>query len=415
MSRRAVSPRRSAGEWGVRGVLAIVASLLGGLALTHAIAFTIRGTQPDQAYTLASNNAQIAALVAEKLSGSQGTITDRMRADRLALGALRNDASVVSAAATLGLNAQIRGDTHQAQQWLGYAERLSRRDIRTQLWMIEAAVGRNDIPGALRHYDIALRTSRTAADLLFPVLRSASANLAIRSALTRTLAAKPNWSEPFISQAASLGEDPKAVTALFEELARAGVDVPVRARALVITRLIEAGQVDPAWDYYATIRPNVTKTRSRDSRFAAQLADPTPFDWQPSGEDGITVVIQPNGRRSGLVDFSAPSGIGGLLMQQMQVLPAGRYVFEAHGIGIDQPVESRPYWTLTCLGGQEIGRASLPNSSNGGGSVRAIFEVPTNCRTQYLSLNAQPSDAVGGTTGQVDQISLRPESNERAS
>lgn len=415
MSRRAVSPRRSAGEWTVRGVLAVVAALLGGLALTHTLAFAIRAAQPDQAHALAPNDARIVALVAEKLSGPQGTTADRIRADGLALGALRDDASIVSAAATLGLNAGIRGNTHQAQQWYNYAERLSRRDLRTQLWMIESAVGRNDIAGALRHYDIALRTSRIAADLLFPVLRSASTNPAIRTALSQTLATKPNWSEPFISQIAGLGDDPKAVAALFEELTRAGGDVPARARALIITRLIDADQISLAWAYYTTIRPGVAKTRSRDTRFAEQLTEPTPFDWRSSDEDGIAVAIQPNGKNSGLVDFSAPSGIGGLLLRQVQVLPPGRYVFEAHGVGIEQPAESRPYWALECVGGQEIGRASLPNSTDARGSVRAIFEVPTSCPTQYLSLNAQPSDAVGGTTGQVDHVSLRPERGEGTS
>ena len=402
-------PRRSAREWGVRSTLAVVTALLGGLTLAHTLANTMRVTQPDQAHALASSDASITALVAEKLSGPSSTTADRMRADRLALAALRSDATVVSAAATLGLNAQIKGNARQAQQWFRYAERLSRRDLRTQLSMIEFAVGRNDITGALRHYDIALRTSRVAANLLFPILRSAVSDPKIRVALIQILAFKPVWSEPFISQMASFAKDPNSAAALFDGLTRAGGDVPEKARALVITRLIEAGQIDSAWAYYTSIRAGVVRTQLRDSRFAAQLTNPTPFDWQSSAEDGIAVVIQSEGRQSGLVDFSAPSGIGGLLLRQVQVLPPGKYVFEAHGTGIEQPEESRPYWVLECVGGQEVGRASLPNSTGTGRSVRAVFEVPVNCPMQYLSLNAQPSDAIGGTTGQVDRVFLRPQ------
>ena len=49
---------------------------------------------------------------------------------------------------------------------------MSRRDLPTQLWLIEENVNRNNVPGALRHYDVALRTSLSSHELLF---RSSSA------------------------------------------------------------------------------------------------------------------------------------------------------------------------------------------------------------------------------------------------
>src|SRR3546814_9998889 len=72
---------------------------------------------------------------------------------------------------------------------------------------IELAVARDDIPSALRHYDIALRTKKNAPDLLFPVLTSALTNPTIRTELVKTLGGRPKWSNDFISHAARSDAD----------------------------------------------------------------------------------------------------------------------------------------------------------------------------------------------------------------
>src|SRR3546814_9359723 len=96
----------------------------------------------------------------------------------------------------------MHGDRAGGERLLAYSQTLSRRDLRTQLMAIELAVARDDIPSALRHYDIALRTKKNAPDLLFPVLTSALTNPTIRTELVKTLGGRPTWSHDFISHAA---------------------------------------------------------------------------------------------------------------------------------------------------------------------------------------------------------------------
>src|SRR3546814_3599342 len=67
---------------------------------------------------------------------------------------------------------------------------------------IELAVAQGDISGALRHYDIALRTKKNAPELLFPVLTSALPDPAIRTELVKTLGGQPKWAAGFIHHAA---------------------------------------------------------------------------------------------------------------------------------------------------------------------------------------------------------------------
>src|SRR5690606_1446045 len=101
----------------------------------------------------------------------------------LAREALRQDPTSVDALAVLGLQAELKNDAAQARKVFGYSRELSRRELRAQIWAIEESVRRGDIAEALHHYDMALRTSVRAQELLFPILAAALEEPSIRSAL----------------------------------------------------------------------------------------------------------------------------------------------------------------------------------------------------------------------------------------
>lgn len=374
--------------------------------MTETLAYTLRGGNVERAYALAPGDGRITALLSRELSGADATAADRARADRLARQALQHDPTAVAAVTTLGLNAQVRGHAGTARRLFAYAGTLSRRDLQTQVWAIEDAVGRGDVAGALRHYDVALRTSPAAADLLFPVLGSAISDPAIRSALADTLARDPAWETGFVSYLAENGPDPRATARLFLNLGRKNGAVPEDARTAVISSLITRDFLGDAWPFYAAARPGADRRTSRDSRFTADLANPSAFDWTPIN-NGVTALIQ-RGNTGGLFDFAAPPSVGGPALQQLQMLPPGDYRLEGHSIGINQPEESRPYWTLTCRDGRELGRIALPNSAQAGGAFAGGFRVPAGCPMQTLALVVRPSDAVSGVAGQIDRVRLHP-------
>lgn len=402
-------PRRSPKEWSVRIALALLAVVLGYFAVTHSLAQVLRTKAPEQAHRLAPYDGRITAYLSAKMSGPGATAEERAESDRLARLALQQDPTAVAAVATLGINAQLRGDTKAARRYFEYSDKLSRRDLRTRLWFIENAVAREDIPEALRHYDIALRTSRAAPDLLYPVLGSAISDATIRTELAKTLAAKPAWTEGFIGYVAGNG-DAVSVARLFQDLHRANVVIPDPAQASVIGRLVAEENYSAAWSYYASVRPNADRRRSRDASFTANLTAPSPFDWAPLGGDaGISTVIQ-SGSQDGIFDFSAPAAVGGPLLQQLQLLPTGDYVIEGRTIDLDQAETARPYWVLICTNGRELGRVEVPNSSENGGVFRGRFTVNAGCPAQYLRLVARPSNAIGGLSGQIDEVQLRPAS-----
>lgn len=412
--------RRKPLEWGVRGVLAVAVLALGYIAVLRSAAMALPERSLAQAHELAPGDARIAADLArqqivaqtadpsvQQLSGT--VLVSRMaETKRLAQQALRRDATAIPAVTTLGMIAQLQGDVQDARRKFAYSESLSRRDLVTQLWLIEDAVGRNDIPAALRHYDTALRTKWGAWDLLFPLLAGASNDPMIAAELVKLLAKRPTWTNSFVTYLANNSSDPPATARLFIGLRRAGVPIGAEPQALVINALL-AKRPDAAWAYYASVRPGADRRRSRDPDFTAMLDPASQLDWIPAASDtGLSASIQRAGQGA-VFDFFAPASVGGALLQQIQLLPPGRYILQGRSSGINQPDEAQPYWVLTCTNdGRELGRVAVPNSDQHDGTFSGYLTVPADCSSQYLALMARASNAIEGLSGQIERVQLRP-------
>jgi hypothetical protein len=201
--------------------------------------------------------------------------------------------------------------------------------------------------------------------------------------------------------------DPRATANLYAALRQAGVAVPQGADATIVSALMAGGAIDAAWDYYRSVHPGADRRMTRDPTFLAGGDVASPFDWEAISDGGITTSIQ-RGDRGGVLDFSAPSGTGGPVAQQVQLLPPGRYRLVGHSIGIEQSGQAAPYWSLNCRDGRELGRLPIPASASAGGRFAGDFTVPATCPVQALVLVVQPSDAVGGVSGQIDRARLSP-------
>jgi hypothetical protein len=399
---RQILPRLTVGsrlrkEWAVRALVGLTLAVLGFLSINFTTAQLLRRSSPETAYRLAPYDGRVSAAYAA------ASPSERSIADRLASDALHHEATAVTAAAVLGLNAQIRGDAATARRQMAYAQLLSRRDIRVQLWSIEDAADRGDVQAALKWYDITLRVKPDMATLLYPLLTSAASEGPVRSVLVDTLATRPMWGEGFIKFAAGRGADPRLTAVLFRELAHRHVPIPTSAQAGLIDALLRQSLSEPAWSFYKSLHPQADRRRSRDANFSAEIDFPTQFDWVPVADGEATTSLQ-----SGGFDFSAPPSISGMLLWQRQVLPAGRYRLRGETADIDQPSGSRPYWALTCNDDHELMRFDLSNSSQNGGRFAIDFEVPEQCPIQRLSLNARATNSVNGLAGRIVRAELAP-------
>ena len=400
---------RSAWDWATRLLAAALTAWLGWAATMASLANVYAPTDVTAAAQLAPNNGRIAGDLARvQLQAAPQSTANQDEARRLAVAALLREPTAVSGAATLGLLAELRGDLAQARRDFGFAQRLSRRDLSSELWLIEDAVRRGDVAEALRHYDIALRTQAGATDILYPVLARASVDPAIMPLLGNRLLTRPPWTESFIVFLANATDQPEVVAGLFERLQRRGLAINALAQSTLVGKLLAAKQVDGAWAYYASLHPGAERSRSRDPNFSATADVPTAFDWQASRDAGVSVSIQ-RGASSGVATFSAAPTVGGTLIQQLQLLPPGRYSLVGRSEGIDQAPEDRPYWLLQCTAdGRELGRLILPNSAERGGRFAGEFQIDAACPVQMLMLVARPSTAAAGLSGAITQVQIGP-------
>lgn len=397
------SARRSSREWAIRGGIAAAVLVLGYSSTVQTLAYTLGKRAPERAYALAPSDGRIAAYLAEQRSLKESAAGDRRRLQTLAEHAIDKEPLALPALTALAINAELRGNKLLARQLIVHSNRLSRRDFSVRLWLIEDAVARGDVSGALRNYDIALRTSQSAPQLLYPVLAGAIADPAVASALARTLMQRTAWGSSFVDYLGS-GAGNSQTSALFlRRLAASGYPVAESAQVGLLNALAGSGAYGKSWDFYQALHPGVARGQLRDPEFTVQPDVPSVFDWNPVvNETGINASIV-----DGVLDFAAPSTVGGVVLQQLQVLPAGRYRLDGISIGIDQPRASLPYWQLNCaVDGRELGRVEVPNSSANGGRFTGQMEIGSDCAAQRLSLVVRSSIDVGGVSGQIGRVTL---------
>lgn len=388
--------------------MAAVALAFGAVSVLHSFAYAISKTAPESSYALSPSDGRVGALFAQNLLTTKTGLAEHETAARIARAALIREPLAVSAVVALALDAELRGKTGEARRLFMHSDTISRRELSTRMWLIEDAVQRGNIPLAVHNYDIALRTSPRTFDLLFPLLAGGIADPAIAAALMSTLAKRPVWSENFIRYMSNSAPDPKRTANFFRLLSARGILVGTTEQAGIVNTLVAANAFGDAWDYYRTLRHGVDRRRSRDAEFTEQLNAPTAFDWTPRMTDpGITASIQRNGK-NGIFDFSAPSIVGGIVLEQLQLLPAGRYRLRGRSIGIDQALDSAPYWLLVCTDGRELGRIAVTNSSQDNGWFNGSFTVNDHCPAQVLRLIVRPSNATSGVSGQLESVQLQP-------
>lgn len=394
--------------WRLAGALLIL--FVGYLVVTRALAMTVASNDLTAAHALAPENTRIAAALArEVLNSDPLDPLNRREAAALATQALSRDATTVEAMGVLGLTAQLRGDVAGSRRWFRHADQLSRRDMPTELWLIEDAVGRGSVSEALHHYDVALRTQLGAGEILFPILSGAAAQPAIANELAKTLARRPLWLTDFLNYVAERGQDSASAVQLFERLRALGVSPPSRAQAVLVNMMLRRGERVAAWAYYVSTHPGADRRRSRDPYFSMQT-EASQFDWIAADDPGVSATLQPDADR-GVFSFAVAPTVGGPLLEQLQLLPTGDYLLEGHSNRVEQPAGRAPYWELKCAqSGRVLGRVAVTGSSRNGGKFAGRFTVPAECLSQILTLIAPPSDAVDGLSGEIDYVQLRPAS-----
>jgi tetratricopeptide (TPR) repeat protein len=387
-----------------------IAAVLAGLVLcylsaTSALAMFLEDRSPQSALQLAQYDAQAKAGTAFALLQTGQSPDEVERARGLAREALEREPINVLALRTLGLAASLAGDEEGAREHFALVDRLTSRDLPSQLWWIEQEVAEGDVAGALAQYDAALRTSRRAADILMPVLVEASAQPEVAAALTPILERRPAYFRQFFIRTTDTASDISGAATLGQATLDRGDRDDQDLINRIIMRFGRDGDFDEAREVFTWANGSLPDGNVVNGSFE----QPTPFrlfDWEFTPDGDLTAEIAPREDTDSLYLIARVAR--GLAARQLLQLDPGRYRLDALVGDVPQASIDRPTVGLTCASGSRtvLPPVEFPASPGSQAPLRATFTVAPGCRYQWLNLTASASSQ-DEVRAWIDDISIR--------
>lgn len=366
-----------------------------GLAASAAMfsaSYAFEPRNPQLALTLDGDNPEAIVGRIEAAIADPGTdvATDEvLEAARASIATLPLNASAFRLFAG---SSNSRESIAQFEAQVAMSDRLSRRDLGTQLFLIEAAVERRDIRAALRHYDIAMRIRDSSRGLLIPVLASAIKSPEIRAELAPYIRDRAPWAGDLIRQAINTTADPRNVVRLLDEAGGMPEGTFYNAlHAQLLNRLVNDGAIEAANAYYRSIG-NVP--RDALGSFAMTRASTNgqyaPVMWQLFEIAGIdSMIFAGEGDEYELVSELDP-GFTGSIARRTAALAPGSYRLTTPVRAEDVEAGSAMRWQLNCIAGERqepVADQSIDITSEQ--SVVVDFTIPARCKAQMLTIQGR--------------------------
>jgi hypothetical protein len=327
---------------------------------------------------------------------------------QLALKALEEQAINAKALRILGYAADARGDGAEAERFVRMAARLSRREPGAQLWLIEASARKAYVAQTLIHYDIALRTKPDTQTLLFPRLLSAIEDQEIRTALKPYIRADNGWATAFLFFANSNSKNlPALVDLIVETGGLADVESAKSHELDLLSRLIAQNFFNEARRLYLQM-PGARPARLTSAAFDASDRDARfgPMGWQllddPDAGGGFGGKA---GKRLTSLSIFANSATTRPVASKLLYLKPGSYIFSVRLSNLDRGDGGFLRWQLRC---PAIPAAPVWTIDSINSSLRASFNIPTNCPVQFLDLIASGGKGQTGLEAMVASVAITP-------
>lgn len=329
----------------------------------------------------------------------------------LAMEALRQQAINPRALRLLGY---IDGSKAKSARWMQMAERQSRRETGTQLWLIEEAAQANDIQKALYHYNIALRTKPDVQTVLFPRLTAAIDDTDVRLALLPYIRQENAWTKMFLNYAITYSKNLPAVVDLMID--SGGLpDKQANHEQLVILlgQLVDAGYFNDAKRLYLSMAgakmQHLSSTAFAQSDLVARFG---PLGWQfmddTEAGGGFSGGASSGGASSKAMEMSVFANAASTrpAVRKLLFLKPGSYNFAAKLSSIVQDQGGFLRWQMRCM--RESGGSVIWSIDSAAKSVSSTIAVPGDCPVQFLDLIVSGGQGQAGLEATLTSISITP-------
>lgn len=306
----------------------------------------------------------------------------------------------------LGLAYEASGDPKRAAETMRIAYRASRRDVVSQLYLIESTSASGNVQLTLRHYNVALSTHPDLNAALLPILSSAIAYPEVRAEMRPYIQTGAKWVPAFLMVAA----EKSSVTdlqALLLPLPKAMLSEEYEPiLASVLHRIAVEGDRQGALRFASATVPGVSV-----ATLTNLSADPAMLDkrlglfaWTFPPNDGIQV--EAGGDKA--LHIQADPLARGIVAVRDLLLEGGKYQLVqrleySSGAG---RIDAR--WSADCItpaGSMRFWDQRLPTSS-----VQFIYRsdlvVPQNCKVVRITLAAEGPDGQMPSTLRIHGLRL---------
>jgi len=383
-----------------RAAILVTATPVAAGIVQAGIAQRLSRSDPVLAARLAPDDARIAMAAARKLVDRGGAATDRgIRA--LAATTLARDLTQTAAIEFRAVDAEQAGDAVRAGRLFDLSGAISRRSLPTRLWLIQRSVDRGDVRGALRDFDLALRTSAAAPSLLFPILAGATTDPALVAPIARMIDRPSDWRLPFLNFAVVHG-DARASAALLLALRDRALATSNGVDQAMIARLVDARDFALVGHVRDAFSPSRAQRQLLEDGAFGDATAVYPFGWNLVGRGDIGAERGESGERPSLA-WRAQPGRGGQVAAQLLLLAPGNYRLTTKTA---VPGDVAPYWSLTCGedGGASLATLDQPNHA---GAVAGVdLTVPAGCTGQWLTLTLRAGGVSGGQSGAIAAVAI---------
>jgi|GEM_PF-2042951 len=400
-------------RWGIGIVAAAIAAWI-AWAFTFAMVQANRVPDPSlRSWTTAAALSLKAETLIQSVDQARGAAALRSpavpQAVALAREALGRSPVDARAARVVGLGDAIAGHTDAARTMMRYAETLSRRDVPTQLWLIEDRVTANDVAAALVHYHRAMQSSPPSRELLSPILAQAADEAPIVRSLAPILRTRPEWWSEFLGDFVDRTRSSYALGVVADSLRLdPKVDVERARLSTMLNRYVYLGDVAGGrrlFDRLTGTGANGPAVANGDFERDPGLP---PYGWQYSETGSSAGTRERRDGASGEFALTLDGNEGQEAARQLLTLSPGSYVLRAT-VGTVRPgLTTPPSVTLRCTTGSDKlladGYAPIAQPV---ATMTLRFTVPVGCAGQTLVIHTAAAISYIDDKPWIDDIAIR--------
>jgi hypothetical protein len=391
----------------IRITLSIGLTALAWYSAVFVIGQVTRKAQPEAALDVQTNDPIALAIAADRLlleSLKKPELKTSVR--ELASKSLRSQALNSKALRVLSFVISDRGGQLPLNPVLQVATRVSRREVGVHFLMIEDSVSKNDVRGALKYYDLALKTSSESWPVLFPKLIGALDEGEVRAGLAPFVRSRPVWLQAFLAQAIRTSADPTTVAKLITS-SGGWPEGPVYHDLgySLIRQLVEKRQMVAAKQHYLSMKAADPGLLSSPDFVPNSLSERYGIlSWQSIGTSSAGMTSTNGDQRARGVTLFAGAGDKAVVGRKLLFLGVGTHSLNVRFGDSEVPPGANVTFGMTCLSPTQT--TPIWKSDNIRPESQASFSssirIPALCDAQNLDIEIS-----GGLEQQATEIEIR--------